>query len=133
MDCHFIFCHFISVSSCNQKYAKFRTYKLDPLEEEQQQQQTTTIGGSKGAQGRAPPLGVQIFHFHAVFSKNLKNSSNFGSWHTPLRKILDPPLSNNNNNKKTTTTNNQYNNKERNKIIQVSFDIKYFSTFLKAS
>ena len=50
------------------------------------------IGGSKGArQGRAPP-GSKFFHFHAVFGKNLKNNSNFGSWRIPLGKILDPPL-----------------------------------------
>ena len=54
---------------------------------------TDTIGGSKGGrQGRAPPRGSKFFHFHAVFSKNLKNNSNFGSWRTPLGKILDPPL-----------------------------------------
>ena len=53
-----------------------------------------SIGGSKGGrQGRAPPpWGSKFFHFHAVFGKNLKNSSNFGSWRTPLGKILDPPL-----------------------------------------
>ena len=52
------------------------------------------IGGSKGgAPGtRAPPWGSKFFHFHAVFGKNLKNNSNFGSWRTPLGKILDPPL-----------------------------------------
>ena len=44
-----------------------------------------------GRQGRAPPES-KFFHFHAVFSKNLKNNSNFGSWRTPLGKILDPPL-----------------------------------------
>ena len=41
---------------------------------------------------RPPPPGSKFFHFHAVFSKNLKNNSNFGSWRTPLGKILDPPL-----------------------------------------
>ena len=52
------------------------------------------IGGSKGGrQGRAPPpWGSKFFHFHAVFGKNLKNNSNFGSWRTSLGKILDPPL-----------------------------------------
>ena len=51
------------------------------------------IGGSNGGrQGCAPPLGSKFFHFHAVFGKNLKNNSNFGSWPTPLGKILDPPL-----------------------------------------
>ena len=44
-------------------------------------------GGAPGA-----PPGSKFFHFHAVFSKNLKNNSNFGSWRTPLGKILDPPL-----------------------------------------
>ena len=47
-----------------------------------------------GRQGRAPPppWGSKFFHFHAVFSKYLKNNSTFGSWRTPLGKILDPPL-----------------------------------------
>ena len=35
---------------------------------------------------------TRFFHFHAVFGKNLKNNSTFGSWRTPLGKILDPPL-----------------------------------------
>ena len=52
-----------------------------------------SIGGSKGGcQGRAPPWGSKFFHFHAVFGKNVKNNSNFGSWRPPLGKILDPPL-----------------------------------------
>ena len=51
------------------------------------------ICGSKGGrQGRAPPWGSKFFHFHAVFSPKLKNNSDFGSWRTPLGKILDPPL-----------------------------------------
>ena len=52
------------------------------------------IGGSKGGgvPGTHAPRGSKFFHFHAVFSKNLKNNSNFGSWRTPLGKILDPPL-----------------------------------------
>ena len=45
-----------------------------------------------GLQGRAPPWGSKFFHFHAVFGKNVKNNSNFGSWRPPLGKILDPPL-----------------------------------------
>ena len=45
-----------------------------------------------GRQGRAPPRGSKFFHFHAVFGKNVKNNSNFGSWRSPLEKILDPPL-----------------------------------------
>ena len=52
-----------------------------------------SIGGSKGGrQGRAPPWGSKFFHFHAVFGKKLKNNSIFGSWRSPLGKILDPPL-----------------------------------------
>ena len=55
-----------------------------------------SIGGSKGggvgAPGTRPPWGSKFFHFPAVFGKNLKNNSNFGSWRTPLGKILDPPL-----------------------------------------
>ena len=51
-----------------------------------------TIGGSKGgARDARPPWGSKFFHFHAVFGKNLKNNSNFGSWGAP-GKILDPPL-----------------------------------------
>ena len=50
------------------------------------------IGGSMGGARDAPPRGSKFFHFHALFSKNLKNNSNFGSWRTPLGKILDPPL-----------------------------------------
>ena len=51
------------------------------------------IGGSKGGARDARPLwGSKFFHFHAVFSKKMKNNSNFGSWRTPLGKILDPPL-----------------------------------------
>ena len=45
-----------------------------------------------GARDACPPWGSKFFHFHAVFSKNSKNNSNFGSWRTPLGKILDPPL-----------------------------------------
>ena len=53
------------------------------------------IGGSKGEggrQGRVSPPVSKFFLFHAVYGKNLKNNSNFGSWPTPLGKILDPPL-----------------------------------------
>ena len=50
------------------------------------------IGGSKGAPGTRPPRESKFFHFHAVFSKNSINNSSFGSWRTPLGKILDPPL-----------------------------------------
>ena len=45
-----------------------------------------------GARDARPPLGSKFFHFHAVFGKNVKNNSNFGSWRPPLGKILDPPL-----------------------------------------
>ena len=39
------------------------------------------IGGSKGgARDARPPWGSKFFHFHAVFGKNVKNNSNFGSW-----------------------------------------------------
>ena len=41
------------------------------------------IGGSKEGARDASPRGSKFFHFHAVFSKNLKNNSNFGSWCTP--------------------------------------------------
>ena len=44
-----------------------------------------------GARDARPP-GSKFFHFHAVFGKKLKNNSTFGSWCTPLGKILDPPL-----------------------------------------
>ena len=47
-------------------------------------------GGAPGT--RAPPWGPKFFHFCAVFGKNVKNNSNFGSWRPPLGKILDPPL-----------------------------------------
>ena len=50
------------------------------------------IGGSKGGARDGPPGGSKFFNFHAVFGKNLKNNSNFGSWCTPLGKFLDPPL-----------------------------------------
>ena len=45
-----------------------------------------------GARDARPPWGSKFFHFHAVFGKNVKNNSNFGSWRPPLGKILDPPL-----------------------------------------
>ena len=45
-----------------------------------------------GARDVCPPWGSKFFHFHAVFDKNLKYDSNFGSWRTPLGKILDTPL-----------------------------------------
>ena len=35
------------------------------------------------------PNSFIFMHFSA---KHLKNNSTFGSWHTPLGKILDPPL-----------------------------------------
>ena len=51
-----------------------------------------TLADLRGAPGTRAPRGSKFFPFHAVFSKNLKNNSNFGSWRTPLGKILDPPL-----------------------------------------
>ena len=52
-----------------------------------------TIGRSKrGRQGRAPPRGPNFFIFMQFQGKKLKNNSTFGSWRTPLGKILDPPL-----------------------------------------
>ena len=41
------------------------------------------IGGSKGGARDAPPRGSKFFHFHAVFGKNVKNNSKFGSWRPP--------------------------------------------------
>ena len=38
------------------------------------------------------PPGSQFFHFHAVFGKKIVKLSQFRSWRTPLRKILDPLL-----------------------------------------
>ena len=38
------------------------------------------------------PLGVQFFSFSCSFGQKMQNNSTFGSWCTPLRKILDPPL-----------------------------------------
>ena len=50
------------------------------------------LRGAPGTrQGRAP-RGSKFFHFHAVFSKKFAKLSQFESWHTPLGKILDPPL-----------------------------------------
>ena len=51
-----------------------------------------SLADSRGGARDAPP-GSKFFHFHALFGKNLKNNSNFGSWRPPpLGKILDPPL-----------------------------------------
>ena len=36
-----------------------------------------------GAPGTQAPPGSKFFHFHAVFGKNVKNNSNFGSWRPP--------------------------------------------------
>ena len=36
-----------------------------------------------GARDAPPPRGSKLFHFHAVFGKNVKNNSNFGSWRPP--------------------------------------------------
>ena len=53
---------------------------------------TNALADPRGAPGTRAPRGSKFFHFHAVFGKNLKNNSNFGSWRTPLGKIVDPPL-----------------------------------------
>ena len=54
---------------------------------------TRNIGGSKGgARDARPPLGPNSFIFMQFSGTKLKNNSTFGSWHTPLDKILDPPL-----------------------------------------
>ena len=45
-------------------------------------------GGTRDARPRASKFS----HFHAVFSKKMKSNSKFGSWRTPLGKILDRPL-----------------------------------------
>ena len=51
------------------------------------------IGGSKGgARESPPPRGSNSFIFMQSSAKKLKNNSAFGSWRTPLGKILDPPL-----------------------------------------
>ena len=39
-----------------------------------------------GARDARPPWGSKFFHFHAVFGKNVKNNSNFGSWRPPWGK-----------------------------------------------
>ena len=44
------------------------------------------FAGPKGGTRDMPPWGSKFFHFHAVFSKNFKNNSNFGSWRTPSGK-----------------------------------------------
>ena len=61
-------------------HTKFRNLRIHFR---QQNLHVEIIGGSKGAPGTRPPLGSKFFHFYAVFSKNLKNNSNFGSWRTP--------------------------------------------------
>ena len=50
-----------------------------------------SIGVSEGRQGRSPG-GPNSFIFMQFSAKNMQNDSTFGSWRTPLRKILDPPL-----------------------------------------
>ena len=49
---------------------------LDITEEE-------PLADLRGAPGMRAPPGSKFFHFHAVFGKNLKNNSNFGSWRPP--------------------------------------------------
>ena len=44
------------------------------------------------ADPRGRPRGSKFSLIHAVFGKNLKNNSNFGSWRINLGKILGPPL-----------------------------------------
>ena len=56
----------------------------------QQRQNHWRIQG--GARDASPPWGSKFFYFHALFGKKLKNNGTFGSWRTPLGKILDPPL-----------------------------------------
>ena len=50
-------------------------------------------GGIKGAPGTHAPLGgPDSFIFKQFLAKQLKNNSTFGSWRSPLGKILDPLL-----------------------------------------
>ena len=53
-----------------------------------------SIGGSKGGARDEPPTpgGPNSFIFMQFLGQKLKNNSTFGSWRTPLGKILDPPL-----------------------------------------
>ena len=54
-----------------------------------------SIGGAQGGgwrQGRVPPRGPNSFIFMQFLANKLKNDSTFGSWRTPLGKILDPTL-----------------------------------------
>ena len=53
---------------------------------------SNVIGGSKGGARDAPARGPNSFIFMQFSAKKLKNNSTFGSWRTPLGKILDPPL-----------------------------------------
>ena len=55
-------------------------------------QKQSALADPRGVPGMHAPWGSKFFHFHAIYGKNLKNNSNFGSWRTPLVKILDPPL-----------------------------------------
>ena len=51
------------------------------------------IGGSKGGARDTPPPGApNSFIFMQFLGTKLKNNSTFGSWRTPVGKILDPPL-----------------------------------------
>ena len=69
----------MDVSSCPNSSLNPRNRKSDKLD--------INIGGSKGgAPGTRAPPGSKFFHFHAVFGKNVKNNSNFGSWRAPRGK-----------------------------------------------
>ena len=52
------------------------------------------IGSKVGGRQELEPHseGPKSFIFMQFSAKNLENNSNFGSWPTPLGKILDPPL-----------------------------------------
>ena len=52
-----------------------------------------SLADLRGAPGtRASPGGPNSFIFMQFSAQNMQNNSTFGSWRTPLRKILDPPL-----------------------------------------
>ena len=50
-----------------------------------------SLADPRGARN-APLGGPNSFIFMQFSAKNLKNNSTYGSWRTPLGKILDPPL-----------------------------------------
>ena len=51
-----------------------------------------SIGGCSGEGPGTPAGGPNYFTFMQFSAKNLQNNSTYGSWRTPLGKILDPPL-----------------------------------------